>query len=181
MAIHSPEKRVWWNEPLDKKEIAWIAIAFLWGLVMFTTMIVWHVIGEQNLSNEAYRITSDDYSERTEAMVAKYKVREEGQTGIPVVHPPAGSEVYMLGRLWEWYPILELEKGQSYRLHLSSLDWQHGFSLQPTNINIQVQPGYEMVLTITPSAAGEYGVVCNEYCGIGHHQMVGKIYVVDKK
>jgi cytochrome c oxidase subunit 2 len=181
MAIQSPEKRVWWNEPLSKKEIMWIAIAFLWGLTMFATMIVWHVIGQQNLSNEAYRITPDDYSNRTEAMVAKYTVREEGETGMPVVHPPAGSEVYMLGRLWEWYPILELEKGQSYRLHLSSLDWQHGFSLQPTNINIQVHPGYEMVLTITPSEAGEFGVVCNEYCGIGHHTMVGKIYVVDKK
>jgi cytochrome c oxidase subunit 2 len=181
MAIQSPEKRVWWNEPLDKKEITWIAIAFLWGLTMFATMIVWHVIGEQNLSNEAYRISADDYSAKAEAMVKKYTVRMEGQTGIPVVHPPAGSEVYLIGRLWEWWPILELEKGQSYRLHLSSLDWQHGFSLQPTNINIQVHPGYEMVLTITPSEAGEYGVVCNEYCGIGHHQMVGKIYVVDKK
>ena len=181
MAIHSPEKRVWWNERLDRKEIAWISIAFLWGLVMFSTMIAWHVFGRQNLSNEAYRIKPEDYANHVDAMVAKYKVREEGKTGIPVVHPPAGSEVYMLARLWEWYPILELEKGQSYRLHLSSLDWQHGFSLQPTNINIQVHPGYEMVLTMTPTSAGEYGVVCNEYCGIGHHTMVGKIYVVDKK
>lgn len=181
MAIHSPENRVWWNDPLDKKEIGWIAIAFLWGLVMFATMIVWHVTGEQNLSNEAYRIDPEVFAERTEAMVEKYKVREEGDTGVPVVKPPPGSEVYMLGRLWEWWPILELEKGESYRLHLSSLDWQHGFSLQPTNINIQVHPNYELVLTITPSETGEFGVVCNEYCGIGHHQMIGKIYVVDKK
>ena len=181
MAIHSPEKRVWWNDPLDKKEIAWISIAFLWGLVMFATMIVWHVTGEQNLSNEAYRIDPEVFAERTEAMVQKYKVREEGKSGVPVVKPPPGSEVYMLGRLWEWWPILELEKGESYRLHLSSLDWQHGFSLQPTNINIQVHPNYELVLTITPSETGEFGVVCNEYCGIGHHQMIGKIYVVDKK
>lgn len=181
MAIHSPENRVWWNEPLDKKEIAWISIAFLWGLVMFGTMIVWHVTGEQNLSNEAYRIEPEVFAERTEAMAEKYKVREEGKTGVPVVHPPPGSEVYMLGRLWEWWPILELEKGKSYRLHLSSLDWQHGFSLQPTNINIQVHPNYELVLTITPSETGEFGVVCNEYCGIGHHQMIGKIYVVDGK
>jgi len=181
MAIHSPEKRIWWNEPLDRKEIIWIAIAFAWGLVMFATMIVWHITGQQNLSNEAYKIDPEIYAERTEAMATKYKVREEGKTGIPVVHPPPGTEVYMLGRLWEWWPILELEKGKSYRLHLSSLDWQHGFSLQPTNINLQVHPGYEMVLTITPSETGEFGVVCNEYCGIGHHQMVGKIYVVDKK
>ena len=103
-----------------------------------------------------------------------------GKTGVPVVRPPPGSDVYLLARLWEWYPILELEKGKEYRLHLSSIDWQHGFSLQPTNINIQVHPGYEMVLTMTPSETGEYGVVCNEFCGIGHHNMVGKIYVVDK-
>jgi cytochrome c oxidase subunit 2 len=38
-----------------------------------------------------------------------------------------------------------------------------------------------MVLTLTPSETGEFGVVCNEYCGLGHHLMVGKIYVVDRK
>jgi len=86
----------------------------------------------------------------------------------------------MLARLWQWYPILELEKNQSYRLHLSSLDWQHGFSLQPVNINLQIHPGYDMVLTVQPDKSGTYGVVCNEYCGLGHHQMVGRIYVVDK-
>ncbi len=180
MAVFPPENRLWWNEPIEKKEILWIAIGFVWGLVMFFTMIYWHIYGQQNLSNEAYRISPDVFAERTEALADKYKVREEGDTGIPVVRPPAGSDVYMLARLWEWWPILELEKGQSYRLHLSSMDWQHGFSLQPTNINLQIHPGYEMVVTITPDEAGEYTVVCNEYCGIGHHTMVGKIYVVEK-
>ncbi len=181
MAIHSPEKRIWWNEPLDRKEIGWIAAAFVWGLVMFGTMVVWHFTGQQNLSNEAYRIDPEVFAARAEAMTEKYTVREEGDTGIPVVHPPAGSDIYLIARLWEWWPILELEKDQKYRLHLSSMDWLHGFSLQPENINIQVHPNYDMVITITPTDAGEYSVVCNEYCGIGHHTMVGKIYVVDKK
>jgi cytochrome c oxidase subunit 2 len=108
-------------------------------------------------------------------MVAEYQVGEEA--GIPIVRPPAGSDVYMLGRLWQWYPILELEQGQSYRLHISSMDWNHGFSLQPININLQIVPGYEMVLTVTPDSSGEFTVVCNEFCGIGHHLMLGKIYV----
>jgi len=179
MAIHPPESRVWWNEPLQRKEIVWITVSFLWGLVMFATMIAWHFVGQQNLSNEAYRIDPKVYGERTEAATNDYTVRTEGNTGIPVVHPPAGTDVYMLARLWQWWPILELEKGQKYRLHLSSLDWQHGFSLQPININLQVHPGYEMVLTITPTETGEFTVVCNEFCGIGHHTMVGKIYVVE--
>jgi len=180
MAITPPKSRVWWNEPVEKSEVLWIFIALLWALVMFFMMPYWHINGEQNLSNEAYKIRPEVYAERTEAMAEKYKVREEGDTGVPVVHPPAGSDVYMLARLWEWWPVLELEKGQSYRLHLSSVDWLHGFSLQPENINIEVHPGYDMVVTVTPTSSGEFSVVCNEFCGIGHHTMVGKIHVVDK-
>ena len=148
---------------------------------MFATMIAWHITGKQNLSNEAYRVTPDNFLQRAEAFAEKYKVGEEGDTGVPVVRPPAGADIYMLARLWEWWPVLELEKGQSYRLHLSSIDWSHGFSLLPVNINIQVQPGYEHVLTITPDQAGKFGVVCNEFCGIGHHQMTGRINVVERK
>lgn len=180
MAIQ-PAKGFWWNEPLHRMEIIWISIAFLWGLVMFFAMIYWHIEGEQNLSNEAYRIDPVVFAEKAEAMVEQYQVGEEGDTGVPVAHPPPGSDIYMIARLWEWWPVLELEKDQSYRLHLSSMDWQHGFSLQPTNINIQVHPDYEMVLTITPNEAGDFFVVCNEFCGIGHHVMVGKIRVVDKQ
>jgi cytochrome c oxidase subunit 2 len=179
MAIHPPEERLWWNVPVPRGELIWIAVAFLWGLVMFFMMIYWHLEGRQNLSNEAYRIDPELFSERTEAMAAEFTVREEGDTGYPVVHPPPGSDVYMLARMWEWWPVLELEKGQSYRLHLSSLDLQHGFSLQPTNINLQIHPGYDMVLTVTPDQAGVFSVVCNEYCGVGHHTMVGRIHVVE--
>lgn len=179
MAVSPPEERVWWNEPVSKTELGWVIIAFLWGLFMFFFMIAWHFIGQQNLSTETYRITTTAFEQKVEAFAEKYTVREEADT--PVVKPPAGEDVYMLGRLWQWWPILELEKGQSYRIHLSSVDWQHGFSLQPTNINIQVHPNYEHVLTLTPTETGEFGIICNEFCGVGHHTMTGKIYVVEKQ
>jgi len=180
MSIFPPAQRIWWKEPIERSEILWVTIALVWCLVLFFMMPYWHLYGDQNLANEAYKIKPEVFAERTEAMAEKYTVREEGDTGIPVVHPPAGSDIYMLARLWEWWPVLELEKNQSYRLHLSSLDWQHGFSLLPENINIQVHPDYEMVITITPNKSGEFTVVCNEFCGIGHHTMTGKIHVVDK-
>jgi cytochrome c oxidase subunit 2 len=179
MALQPPEARIWWNEPVGRGELVWIAIAFLWGLVMFFMMVWWHLEGRQNLSNEVYRIDPDLFAERTEAFAEQYAVGEEGDTGFPLVRPPPGSDAYMLGRLWEWWPVLELEKGQTYRLHLSSLDWQHGWSLQPTNINVQVHPGLEHVVTITPTDTGVFGVVCNEFCGPGHHTMVGRIRVVE--
>ena len=174
-SILPPSERIWWNEPVGKQELVWIGIALIWCLIMFFMMPYWHIYGKQNLSNEAYQTTPQHFQTKVDAMVEKYKVGEEA--GIPIVRPPAGSDVYMLGRLWQWYPILELEKDQSYRLHLSSMDWQHGFSLQPVNINLQIVPGYEMVITMTPDQSGEFTVICNEYCGIGHHTMLGKIYV----
>jgi len=178
MAITPPTERIWWRQPIAKIELIWIIIAFTWGLIMFFMMIYWHGAGEQNLSNEAYRITAENFASKAEAVAEKYKVGEE--KGIPVVHPPPGEDVYLIARLWQWWPIIELEKGQSYRLHISSMDWLHGFSLQPVNINLEIHPGYDMVVTVTPDTSGEFGIICNEYCGIGHHTMLGKMYVVDK-
>ena len=172
-----PAQRIWWKVPVGRQEIVWIAVALTWCLIMFFMMPYWHVYGKQNLSNEAYKTTPAEFGAKVQAMIDEHTVRTETEQNIPVVAPPAGSDIYMLGRLWQWWPILELEKDKTYRLHLSSMDWQHGFSLQPVNINMQVVPGYEMVLNITPDVAGEYGVVCNEYCGIGHHTMLGRIYV----
>ena len=179
MSIHPPESRVWWNEPIARGELVWIALAFICGLIMFFMMIYWHLEGKQNLSPEVYRIDPDVFIQRTEEFAEKFKVREEGDTGFPVAKPAPGADAYMLARTFEWWPVLELERGQQYRLHISSADLQHGFSLQPTNINIQVHPGIEHIVTITPTQSGEFSVVCNEYCGLGHHQMTGRIHVVE--
>lgn len=177
MALAPPGEKIWWKEPIERVELLWVALALIWALFMFFMMPYWHVYGKQNLSNEAYRTTPEQFGKKVQAMVDQYTVRKETQREYPVVHPPAGADIYLLARLWEWYPILELEKNQTYRLHVSSMDWQHGFSLQPENINFQIVPGYETVITITPDKAGEYTIVCNEYCGINHHNMLGKIYV----
>jgi len=177
-AIQVPTSRYWWKQPLDRVEGTWIAIALVWCLIMFFMMPYWHVYGKQNLANEAYRTTPDAYQKRAQEVVDKYTVRTETDLKIPVVHPPAGSDVYLIARLWQWWPMIELEEGKTYRLHLMSMDWLHGFSLQPENINIEVHPGYDHVVTITPTNAGTYGIVCNEYCGIMHQTMASRLYVV---
>ncbi|MDH5632343.1 MAG: cytochrome C oxidase subunit II [Gammaproteobacteria bacterium] len=176
-ALTPPSKRIWWKEPVERVELIWISLVVVWGLIMTFMMPYWHVVGKQNLSNEAYRTTPQQFLAKAQAMVDQYEVRKETERQIPVVAPPAGSDVYLVARLWDWWPILELKNGETYRLHVSSLDWQHGFSLQPTNLNTQIIPGYEMVMTVTPNKSGDHAIICNEYCGIGHHKMVGKIYV----
>ncbi len=176
-AILPPPQRIWSKEPIGKAEVVWIAIAFVWCLIMFFMMPYWHVFGTQNLSSETYRVKPELFAKATQDMVDKYTVRTETEENIPVVAPPAGSDVYLIARLWAWWPILELEEGKTYRLNLTAMDYQHGFSLQPDNINIQVLPGYQHVVTVTPNRSGTYAIVCNEFCGIGHHKMVSRLYV----
>ncbi len=176
-AILPPAERIWSKHPLDRVEGTWIAIAFLWCMIMFFMMIYWHINGRQNLSTETYRSTPEAFQAKAEAWAGQYTVRTDAASGQPVVAPPAGSDVYLLARLWSFWPTLELEKDKTYRLHLMAMDYNHGFSLQPANINIQMVPGYEHVVTVTPNQSGTYSIVCNEFCGIGHHTMVGTLYV----
>ncbi len=168
----------WWR-PFGRLERGWFTIALVWCIFLTLMMPLWYFMGKQNVPTETYRTTPGDFTERVNEFVQKYKVGEEN--GIPVVAPPAGSDIYLRASAWQWYPILQLEQGKEYRLHLSSVDYQHGFSLQPVNINLQVLPGYDYVVKIRPTKAGEFTVVCNEFCYVGHHVMIGKIIVKEAK
>jgi len=173
-ALVSP-RHVWWK-PAGKQEKLWVTISFAWCMILFAMMPLWHLKGGQNPSGIRTRVEPADFVKRVDQFVKDYKVGEEA--GFPIVAPPPGAEVYLLARMWQWYPALRLEEGKSYTLHLSSSDLNHGFSLQPYNLNFQVVPGYDYGLRITPGAPGDFRVICNEYCGIGHHLMIGKIEVV---
>ena len=165
---------VWWK-PAHKQEKRWIIIAFIWCLILFAMMPFWHIKGGQNPTGIRSKVDPQLFAERVERFIADYKVGEEN--GFPVVEPPPGSDIYLLARMWSWTPVLKLKKGVEYTLHLSSSDVNHGFSLFPINVNIQVVPGYDYGLRITPNETGELRIICNEFCGIGHHLMIGKIIV----
>ncbi len=60
---------------------------------------------------------------------------------------------------------------------LTSPDVIHGFQIVGTNVNLTVTPGYVIETTVTLPKAGEYLIVCNEYCGLSHHQMTARLIV----
>lgn len=166
----------WWR-PLSRMERSWVIVAFVWCLFLTAMMPLWFFLGRQNVPTTTYRVEPGAYFQSVSGFVESYQV--DTLSGVPVVEPPPGADIYLLARQWQWYPILKLQKGQEYRLHLSSLDLQHGFSLQPTNLNLQILPGYDYVARITPTQSGEFSILCNEFCGIGHHIMVSKVIVTE--
>lgn len=173
MSISTPEK-IWWHA-VDSDERLWLTISIVFCLVTFFMMPVWHVVGKQNTSSESYRIDPAEFGKRAELFIAQNeKVGEIN--GIPVIKPK-GNEVYLLARQFQFEPILQLEKGKTYRVHLSSVDVQHGLSILPLNMNFMAIPEYDYILTVTPTTTGEFPLVCNEFCGPAHHTMLGKIIV----
>lgn len=173
MSIFIPE-RDWFKAP-EGNERTWMGMAIVWCLVMFIMMPYWHFKGKQNSTGEAFSVSPKEFKAKVEKFVSANKIGEE--KGIPIVQPAPGGDAYLEGRMWTWYPILKLKEGQTYRLHVSAVDLQHGFSLLPVNMNFHMVPGYDHVLTITPTKKGDYQIICNEFCGIGHHLMTGKIIV----
>ena len=174
-AMKSP-KGVWWK-PAEKPEKIWVGIAFAWCIVLFAMMPIWHIKGEQNPSGIRHKVDPAAFEARTMEFIDTYRVGEEN--GFPVVEPPPGSDIYLIARMWNWTPILRLKRGAEYTLHLSSLDVNHGFSLYPINVNFQIVPGYDYGLRVRPNESGEFSIICNEFCGVGHHLMLGKVIVVD--
>ena len=171
-----PVPGVWWH-PAHKAEKIWVGIAFAWCMVLFAMMPLWHWKGGQNPSGIRRKVDPAAFYARTLAFAAEYKIGEQG--GVPIVAPPPGSDIYLTALSFQWYPIIQLEKGKEYTLHLSALDVNHGFSLYPLNVNFAVAPGYDYGLRVTPTASGDFRIICNEFCGIGHHTMLGRMIVVD--
>ena len=156
------------------------------AVIFFLMMPIYNVVGNQNPSHDptlfrrnAFELTEQFVQENKCDEVVKQRFGDQiVEMKMPVVHPKPGvKDVYLRARAWEFYPILELEQGREYRIHMSSIDYQHGFFLQPQNINFQILAGHDLVVTMTPRESGEFYVICNEYCALGHHTMIGKIIV----
>jgi len=75
--------------------------------------------------------------------------------------------------------VLRLRTGETYVLEFVSRDVMHGFSLQMGmgSLNAVLMPGAMTMLEVMPTQPGEYLFLCNEYCGVGHQFMSGKVIV----
>lgn len=91
---------------------------------------------------------------------------------------PGNYEAYVVARVWRFDPnVITVPKGSTVTFYITSIDVQHGFKLQGTNINLQIIPGQVAKLEHVFRKEGEYIFVCHEYCGAGHAAMFGKVIV----
>jgi len=97
------------------------------------------------------------------------------------VEPDGSVTVRAIGQQYSFTPqCLVLPADTPVTMRATSADAVHGLLIQGTNINTMLVPGYVSVASMRFDKPGDYAMPCQEFCGIGHQGMWGKIKVIDK-
>ena len=179
-----PPGKKWWR-PLGKDERIWSFLIIVMILMMGVITVGWLVIGKQNPPEKFEKLSYDDYINQATANTQATKVTLSNN--VQGLRFSPGSDVYLVAERFQWrvvgsdgtlYQGFQLEKGGSYRLHLYGKDVMHGFEILEQAIMLQVVPEYDYIVDITPQQTGLFLIICNEYCGVGHQNMIGFLEVV---
>lgn len=91
---------------------------------------------------------------------------------------PLRYEVNLFANAFFYEPDnIEIPVGSTVTFLVHSNDVIHGFKIAGTNVTMMAIPGQIGRVSHTFDSPGEYLIICNEYCGVGHHAMSGKIIV----
>lgn len=86
--------------------------------------------------------------------------------------------VYMIAKMWAFDPgEITIPAGSTVDFYLTSADVVHGFHIERKAVNLMAVPGAVNKVTVKFPKDGVYRIVCHEYCGIGHQNMMGIVNV----
>jgi cytochrome c oxidase subunit 2 len=108
------------------------------------------------------------------------RVRIDTEFARPGVYPrpDGGVDAVIVTEMFRFEPAeIRVPAGKTVHFRLTSPDVLHGFQVVGTNANALAVPGYVTAFDLSFPRPGEYLIVCNEYCGLSHHLMQGKLIV----
>lgn len=90
--------------------------------------------------------------------------------------------VDVIGHMWHWeVSEIEVQAGEPVHFRVTSADVNHGLGIYDEEGRLltqtQAMPGYTNVLKHTFEEPGTYELLCLEYCGVAHHQMISELTV----
>lgn len=145
------------NEPPQRPELAWVGFLLGWAGAMLLVVLAWRAGTDRPLLNEAYRVDPVAYGAKAAAMAERYRAGIDAASGMPIARPPAGADVYLLAREGRWWPLVELDAGSFYRLHLSAADAPSRFTVNGSSLSVEVHPGFELVLALRLPRSADAG------------------------
>ncbi|MCS6772906.1 MAG: cytochrome c oxidase subunit II [Anaerolineae bacterium] len=112
---------------------------------------------------------------------------EETEFARPGIRRLTGSryEAYIVAKSWAFEvgpdagtpPTLRFPAGSEVTFYVTSKDVMHGFQIEGHTANLELVPGQIARTTARFNRPGRYNIICNHYCGAGHHLMYATILV----
>lgn len=146
----------------------WIAFSIV--LLVVFVVLVFHAVsmhGAQVGKSEA-RQPVDDILARPEFAQPDVRVGDNGSVTASVV-----------ARAFSFDPgVIEVPVDTDITFRMTSADVIHGFQVKGTGINVELIPGEISELSYRFREEGEYPLICNQYCGAAHQNMINTVRVV---
>jgi cytochrome c oxidase subunit II len=156
------------HDQIAKWERRWIAASGLMSLT-FVILIAY------NLATEGGHVAQVAARGTPETLLSQQIFAEPGLR----ITGPGQAQVSIVGQAFSFTPErIRIPVDTEVTFYLTSRDVIHGWQVVNTNLNVEVIPGEISVLRYTFTRPGTYLTVCNQYCGIGHQNMLGEIEVV---
>jgi cytochrome c oxidase subunit 2 len=84
----------------------------------------------------------------------------------------------MTAQIWTYAPAeIRVPAGSTVTFVATSKDVVHGLFIPGTNVNAMLLPGQITRVSAHFDRAGEYPLLCHEYCGLAHHTMWSRVIV----
>ena len=88
------------------------------------------------------------------------------------------KEFNITAKKFEFIPdTITVSKGDTVKLHVTSIDVTHGFNLLAFKINENILPGKTVDIEFIADRTGSFEILCSVFCGYGHDNMKGKFIV----
>jgi cytochrome c oxidase subunit 2 len=96
--------------------------------------------------------------------------------------PKPDAVIRAVGHQWRWQLDRDtVRAGELVEFEVTAADVNHGFAIYQGKTRVvaqaQAMPGYVNKLRVRFTEAGDYEVLCLEYCGLAHHGMRAVIKV----
>lgn len=146
----------------------WIAFSIV--LLVVFVVLVFHAVSMHGgqIGKAESRQPVDDILAMPEFAQPDVRVGDNGRV-----------EASVVARAFSFEPsVIEVPADTEVTFRLTSTDVIHGFQVKGTNINVELIPGEIAELTYTFREPGDYPLICNQYCGAAHHNMINTVRVV---
>jgi cytochrome c oxidase subunit 2 len=99
---------------------------------------------------------------------------EENPWGIDPDDPAGQDDIVVKSQ------VMYLPVDEPVKALFRSRDVLHNYTVPQFRVKMDMIPGMATYMWLTPTVTGEYEILCEQYCGLGHHIMRARVRVVER-